>query len=150
MMTTAISTTDLLNWIPHRSPMLWVDEVLSFSSEGGECLVRLKPDAHYMTDGKLRATSLVEFMAQAYGFILICNVRSQDPDAVAFRDTFLVAVTDAHFEDLKLFPEIYSEPILYVRIGRPRSLGSIYVFSGSVWTAQNRCIGKAQIKVFAN
>jgi hypothetical protein len=131
--------------------MVWIDEVLSYGPTGGECLVCIRDDAHYMTDGKIRPSSLIEFIAQARGFISVCELLdSQTSEQRGLKEAFLVSITDGAFEDLEKFPEIKIDKKLFVRVGPSRSLGAISLFSGSVWTSQEHCVGSAQIKVFSN
>ena len=61
--------SEVLAYAPHRAPMVWVDEVISFSdnAQGGECLIKIKSEGHYMGPKGLRASSCVEFIAQSYG-----------------------------------------------------------------------------------
>ncbi|NJL25529.1 MAG: hypothetical protein HC902_10395 [Calothrix sp. SM1_5_4] len=66
----AILATDIMSYIPHRPPMVWIDEVTDYSASGGECLVRVKQNALYMGPQGLRASSCLELMAQAYAFLL--------------------------------------------------------------------------------
>lgn len=144
----AISTSELVSWIPHRPPMVWIDEVLSYGPEGGECVLILKDDGHYMTNGKLRASSLVEFIAQTHAFVEVCNIVKADAQAAPLTEAFLVSITDAIFEDLDQYPEILSDKKLFIQTGPARKLGAITVFSGSVRTSANNQICTANIKVY--
>ena len=145
-----ILTSTLAPWIPHRPPMIWIDEVISFGPKGGECLVHLKSDAGYLTRGKLRPSSLFEFVAQAQAFVGICCAMEQGSAEVAFREAFLVAVTDANLEDWRDFKDAEPGTTLTVKVSAPRSLGPINIFSGSVWTSDNICIGSTKMKAFVN
>lgn len=146
----SILTSSLLAWIPHRHPMIWIDEIISFGPKGGDCLVHLNSDGAYMTNGKLRPSCLIEFIAQAQAFVGICNARKLESSAAPFREAFLVAVTDANFEHWHEFQEGKDGSTLTVKVCGSRTLGPIHLFSGSVWTASNRCLGSANIKAFIN
>ena len=129
--------------------MVWIDEVSSFDANGGECSIKLQKNAHYMTNEKLRESSLIEFMAQAQALIGVCQMNAMAL-TTGFREAFIVSITDAEFTDLAEFNRSPDGQTLRVKIGPPRSLGAIAMFSGSVWTADDQCLLRANMKAFIN
>lgn len=51
--------------LPHRPPMLLLDEVLECSPGRACCRVRLRPDSPFMEAGRVRALVALEYMGQA-------------------------------------------------------------------------------------
>jgi predicted hotdog family 3-hydroxylacyl-ACP dehydratase len=50
--------------VPHRGPMLLLDEVRRGDAKGIECRVLLRPDSPFVEAGRVRAAVAVEYMAQ--------------------------------------------------------------------------------------
>ena len=94
---------ELEEWIPHRQPMVWIDEVLSADGVQGECLVRLRADALYMgPGGVIRPSSMIEWIAQGYAFVRAAQTKLHLISAdIKPKRAFLVAITNARFEYLK-------------------------------------------------
>jgi predicted hotdog family 3-hydroxylacyl-ACP dehydratase len=53
--------------LPHRPPMLLIDEILDYEAESVRCLVRITRDSLYCADGGVPAWVGLEYMAQAMG-----------------------------------------------------------------------------------
>ena len=51
-------------WLPHREPFLFVDELVELRPDGGRFLLRLAAGDRRLTDGTLRPLLLVEALAQ--------------------------------------------------------------------------------------
>lgn len=64
--------------LPHRPPMVLLDEVESFEGDSVRCVVTLRPDAPLVRDGKARAVAALEYMAQCTGACTMLRAREQD------------------------------------------------------------------------
>jgi len=54
-------------FMPHRPPMLLVDDLLESDATGGVAIVQIRPDNIFLnTAGVLSPAALVEFMAQSF------------------------------------------------------------------------------------
>jgi predicted hotdog family 3-hydroxylacyl-ACP dehydratase len=51
--------------VPHRAPMLLIDEACSYDETGVECVVVLRDDSPFVERGRARATLALEYMAQS-------------------------------------------------------------------------------------
>jgi predicted hotdog family 3-hydroxylacyl-ACP dehydratase len=65
---------DLIPYLPHRPPMVWVNRVAEVGKDykglAGVCVVDIKKDSLYVNDGhELRASSAIEFTAQGFGYL---------------------------------------------------------------------------------
>ena len=73
-MQTDKAVSDLFQYLPHRPPMVWVDQVLEVGKNDqgiyGRCRVNFKEDSLYLNArGELRGSAAIEFTAQAYGYV---------------------------------------------------------------------------------
>ena len=124
--------------------MVWIDEVSSYDSAQGECFVELKANAPYFSSHGLRGTSLIEFIAQGFGYISAAHARST-PGSKKLTRAFLVGVTNFEATDLQsLIPGTH----LLIRITNIRPMGPISLLDGQVMTTDGALVGKASLKVY--
>ena len=114
--------------------MVWIDEVTGYSEKAGECRVRLKTDGFYMAPGgRLRPTSCLEFIAQAYGFISVCHhIFILNPDSKPLSKAFLASVKDARIPGGDILQQLHPGDLLTIKISGVRQMGPIVMFSGEV------------------
>lgn len=128
-----IPVVEIEKYLPHRPPMVWIDEVVSFSKIAGECRVRLQPDAHYMDGERLRATACLEFIAQAYGFISVCHhIYILDPNSKPLSKAFLASMKGAELPSDETLNAVHAGDELSVTIDGVREMGPIVMFKGRV------------------
>lgn len=144
---TLTPTSELKEWLPHRAPMVWIDEVGDTSETGGVCFVTLKADGLYFSDGVLRRTSIVEFLAQGFGYIAATHkIRSGHSLSSALKRAFLVAVTQCQLiETAQATPGTR----LQITVSDVKQIGPIQLFKGTVATASGQTLGTASLKVFS-
>jgi hypothetical protein len=70
-----ISTDTLQAALPHRKPMVWIRNVVSAEETTGICQVLLKPGSYEFSEDGLRQSTLLEWMAQGFGFANFCYTR---------------------------------------------------------------------------
>lgn len=112
--------------------MVWVDFVVSYGPTEGECIVNVKSDAHYMSDGQMRASAFVEFIAQAYGFMSIVYRVKEKPDSKPLKKAFLASIGNAVFASTEEIAKIKAGDELRVKISSARERGAITAFKGVV------------------
>jgi predicted hotdog family 3-hydroxylacyl-ACP dehydratase len=143
-----IPVKDIEKYLPHRPPMVWIDEVRSFSEKAGECRVRLKAGGLYMDDEGLRPTSCLEFIAQAYGFISVCHhIYILDPNSKPLSKAFLASIKGAELPAVETLARIRPGDELSITISGVRQMGPIVMFNGRVQTG-DLLVCEAQMKVF--
>jgi len=128
-----VSTQDLLRYIPHRPPMVWVDTVVDFGKDHGEVLVKVRKDAHYMSPEGLRASSLLEFIAQAYGFCWACYVVWQDPNSNGMGQAMVTGFKEARFASSRDLQKVAHGDMLKVTLTDMKRKGPITFLRGQVW-----------------
>lgn len=139
--------TRLASLVPHRPPMVWVDEVVRVEEAGGECRVRTDRHAHYHGQGGIRSTVIVEWIAQSYAYVRAAQAVCRLPGAPAAPPAvfYLAAIRDAM---LAAFPgDSPSEFRVHVR--RVRSLGPLSLIEGRVTDDRGTLFGTAFLKVYA-
>lgn len=125
---------DLLNYIPHRPPMVWIDRVMSFGETSGECLVDIKSGELYLGLDALRPSSCLEFIGQAYGFCWIAYViRVLDPGSLGMKTAMTAAFKDSKFASPADFANVQPGDELRVKLSNLRRKGPITLIQGQVW-----------------
>lgn len=149
-MNVPVPVSKLLEFIPHRPPMVWVDEVLEFSTTAGRTLTVIKNGAHYLDDvGQVRPSSCLEFMAQSYGYISVCaRAKSNDPVKTAPKRAFLAAFNDARLASTAIFSQLRPGDQLVTELTGIRAMGPIILFAGQV-TRGSDLLCSARMKVFS-
>jgi predicted hotdog family 3-hydroxylacyl-ACP dehydratase len=129
-----IPVQDIWDLVPHRPPMVWVDEVLEYSATGGKTRIVLKAGEHYMDErGRMRPSSCLEFCAQSYAFISICyRAFSGNPVNEAPKRAFLAAFNDAKMAAPEIFERLKTGDELQAEITGARAMGPIVLFQGRV------------------
>ena len=129
--------------------MVWIDEVVNYGAREGTCLVRIKKDALYMDPEGLRASSCMEFIAQAYGYMSIAyRIYESEPDAKPLKRAFLASIKDAKTCAPDRLREVCDGDELQVKISGIRSMGPITLFNGQVVRGEE-LLCTAQMKVFS-
>lgn len=146
-----VSTEALRDWLPHRDGAVWVDEVTSVGIDGGECRVLLHPSANYADQhGRIRESSFIEWMAQAYGYVCACQALSGLVNlAEKPKKVFLVQITD-----LDLSPDPSPSLIgdgdwISVRVKKTHQVGPIALIEGVVLSSHEVVLARAKLKLFA-
>ncbi len=141
-----VPARDLFEALPHRPPMVWVDEVIVADETGGTCRVDLKHDGLYLTDGSLRPSSLIELMAQSFGYIIAANQRRSPSDGPKISKAFLISISNSKLE---YRPDIGAGRSVNVHISNVRTIGSVTLFNGSVLLSDGTPLGTADLKVYS-
>jgi predicted hotdog family 3-hydroxylacyl-ACP dehydratase len=144
----SVAISEISNFLPHRPPRVWIDEVVTFSEKEGECRVTLKPDGLYMGSHGLRSTSCLEFIAQAYGFISVCHhLYVLDPKSKPLSKAFLASMKNANLPSQEVLAGIHAGDVISILIDGVRQMGPIVLFNGRVMKG-DQLICDAQMKVF--
>jgi predicted hotdog family 3-hydroxylacyl-ACP dehydratase len=144
----AISVEEIEKYLPHRPPMVWIDEVVNFSEKTGECRVRLKADGLYMGANGLRPTSCLELMAQAYGFISVCHhIYILDPNSKPLSKAFLASMKQAELPTAEVLKQVHPGDLITITIDGVRQMGPIVLFNGRV-RKDDLLLCQAQMKIF--
>ena len=145
----ALSRDQLLEWIPHRPPLLWIDKVLSVTEQKGTCSITLNTDGHYMSRSGLRSSTMIEFVAQCFGFVRaaqylegMVTTKSAPPTKV-----FLVAVNNARYNAEAPWPQ--AGDTIHIHVRGIREFGPLALLEGEVTTPDGLSLFCTQMKVFA-
>ncbi len=139
----------IIPYSPHRPPMVWIDDVVSYGETAGECLVRVKEDSLYMDPEGLRASACLEFIAQAYGYMSIAwRIYEAQPNAKPLKRAFLASIKDAKTCEPDRLREVRVGDELRVKISGVRWMGPITMFGGEVLRG-NEVLASAHMKVYS-
>jgi len=145
-----IAAPEIQKYIPHRPPMVWIDWVTAYGPSAGECIVDIKEDALYMSPDGLRQSSLIEFIAQTYGFVWICHVtRNLDPTSKGMSVAMLAAFKDVKFAPPSVLRKVKAGDSLVCKISGIRNMGPITGFRGQVLLGET-ILAEAQMRTFSH
>jgi predicted hotdog family 3-hydroxylacyl-ACP dehydratase len=140
-----VPVADIFEFMPHRPPMVWIDEILSVNETGGVCLVRVK-DGAYMSAEGIRPTSYIEFMAQSFGYVSACQLKVYPNSRPKPTQVFLCGIRDLEINNDK---KISEGEQLRIEVKRTHEMGPLILFEGKVFSSDGTTMAKGQIKLFA-
>ena len=141
-----LSTSKLKEWVPHRPPMVWVDEVLSVESTSAKCRVLMEETRpFYESPSKIRPSVLVEWMAQAFAYSAICRQLMNVGTPTPIRRAFLVGIAGAKFDMTAWDAKGKS---VFVSVETVRELAPLVLFRGTVTNEDGRTLSTASLKVY--
>jgi hypothetical protein len=150
-----VPTSQLQDWLPHRGPAVWVDEVLSVTAEGGDCRILLKNSANYADgNGGIRESSFIEWMAQGFGYVCACQAMAGIVSAQEKpKKAFLVQVSDFESntdpESNRIVGGGWEGDWMIARVRRTHQVGPIALVEGEIISSKNVTVARAKLKVFA-
>lgn len=135
--------------LPHRHPMLWIDQVLWATEGEGECRVSLQKEAHYFDKEGVRVSSLVEWMAQGYGFVRACQILMPKRNQLVQRPakTYLAAISDIDF-DPNMSDLLKTSDEIFIHVRTIRELGSLILIQAEIKGSQTTVLARGQLKVY--
>lgn len=143
-----VKVHDLLSWVPHRAPMIWLDEITDFSETACSARITLKGDGLYMEPGGLRLSSCLEFIAQSYGYGSACFKLQRDgSEAKPVLRGFLASFKDVQFAPLSQFQGLKAGQTLSIHVTGIRQKSSITLLHGTV-NVDGAQLCQADLKIF--
>jgi predicted hotdog family 3-hydroxylacyl-ACP dehydratase len=150
-----VSTQELLNWLPHRTPAVWIDEVSwirpAEDEVEGECRVCFQPDANYAdANGQPRDSSFIEWIAQSYGFVRACHMLSalikinKKPEK-----TFLAQIRDFELIGDHDSTRMTAGDWLRIHVKRTHQIGPLALVVGTVISPRGDILAQAKLKLYA-
>ncbi len=146
-MSKSLKIQDIMPYVPHRPPMVWVDEIVSYQATSGECKIHMKKGSLFLGPEGLRKSSCLEFIAQSYGYCSVAYDFSVDPSAQPLQKAFLASFKDAVFADAAEFAKVKVGDYLALRFSGVRKVGQIVIFTGQALHNDVE-LARGQIKVF--
>jgi predicted hotdog family 3-hydroxylacyl-ACP dehydratase len=145
MSDSVIHVDQLKSYLPHRAPMIWVDEVISVGDDSGIIAVELKEDAHYFDTVNLRNTSFIEWMAQGWGYLVGAKLLNSGK-LVQPKRAFLAGVNnfEVHYN-----PQLIPGDMVFVHLKLRKDLGQVMMVDGRILFGEEQaCICTARLKLF--
>lgn len=151
VLTFPVAVSQLSDTLPHRAPALWIDEVESIALNEGVCRVYLRTAAHYAdARGRIRDSSFVEWIAQAYGFVAACQVLAGlAAEEKRPEKTFLAQVRDFELSVDSVSSLIVEGDWIRVRVKRTHRLGPLALVEGEVYSSNDVLLARAKLKLYA-
>jgi predicted hotdog family 3-hydroxylacyl-ACP dehydratase len=145
-----VPTAELHEYLPHRDPMIWVDQVLDCGRDEqgifGTCRVQVHAGSNFRSaNGEVRPSSVVEWIAQGYGFMKACHRRGEGHGVKGFGRAFLAGISECEVD----LSRLGSETSVRVSVREVRDMHPAYIVEGSVTSEDGtKSFGRARITVF--
>ncbi len=134
-----------MQWaLPHRPPMIWLDEVLSVGADGGICAVDLSEDRLFAgADGHCLDFASVEWMAEAYGYARACHAVLAGRETGGLKRAFLVGVGQ-----LELIKRLPAKGRVLVESRTSREMAPLVIVKGQVRDEAGTVYAEGQLKLY--
>jgi len=140
-----LQVSELEHLIPHRPPMVWVDEILWIKPGEGVVRVHWDKKHHYNDEHGIRLSSYIEWIAQAYAFSQALEVSQGISEKGALKKAYLVGVKNAEVFGT---PNGEKDGPFDVYVKTLKELGPLSIFEGNVSNCNEIKIASAILKVF--
>jgi predicted hotdog family 3-hydroxylacyl-ACP dehydratase len=135
---------DVQHVLPHRDPMIWVDEVLEAGVDGGVAAVDLGPDRLYVdADGHCLTFAAVEWVAETYGYARACHYMIVAGETRTLKRAFLVGVTQ-----LDLPKPLPATGRVLIEARTSRELAPLVLVKGQVRGEDGTVYAEGQLKLY--
>lgn len=145
--------SQLISYLPHRPPMVWIDKVVEVGKDyrriSGVCRLQVQKNGLYVHNQKeLRASAVIEYTAQGFGYLKAAYQKlHQFKDTPA--KTYLTGVRYcyANLSRLDLDQDIEFE----IRIKVKREMRPITFVYGELYQVGNfECLAKCEIQIYVD
>lgn len=144
-LTFPIPVTRLREALPHRPPMVWLDEVLEATPTAGKARVHVDVNAAYGDGRGVRPSAALEWMAQAYGYVQAAHALMSGTTALAPKRAFLASVTSLRIE--RALADARGD--LTITVDGFRPFGPLVLFHGVIHDAEGHVLAEGRLKIFA-
>lgn len=139
-----VATEHLLEFLPHRPPMVWIDSVLNLKESVGTCQVVVDRARDYCDENGVRPSALIEWMAQAYAFSgVLGELRAGRTPKI--KKAFLAGFSQFEVLDQS---ELQRVELFEVVVEKKREFGPITLVSGAVHS-NGVCVARAGLKLYS-
>lgn len=139
-----VAISEIQRALPHRPPMIWLDEVVSAGADGGICAVKLSPGRLFEgADGHCLDFAPVEWMAEAYGYARACHAWTSGEGKGELRRAFLVGVGQ-----LDLPARIPLGRRVLVEVRTSREMAPLVLVKGAVRDEDGTVYAEGQLKLY--
>ncbi len=141
----SMSVQHMKHLLPHKGGAVWIDSVTEFKKGQGVGKVTLQPQGRYFSDGRIRESSCIEWIAQTYGYSVIANDILGIEPAYKGRVTFIAEVKNAQFD----FVDVIHAPGDEVRIETlcTHDFGPLKVVNGKVFNGK-KLLAQVGLKLY--
>lgn len=80
MMSADVPLGPVSDYLPHRPPMLLIDQIVEATGDRVVCRTTIHPDCVFAIDGRVHPSAMIEFVAQACAILVgVRSARDGDP-----------------------------------------------------------------------
>lgn len=138
-----VEVSTIIAVLPHRPPMVWIDEVYPGSAGAGTCAVRLGPGRLDVdpSSGHCAAFAPVEWIAEAFGYSRACLAMEQGEDG-RIKRAFLVGVSE-----LEVVKPIEARGRIFVDWRLTREMAPLALVEGTIRRGDD-VLARAKLKLY--
>lgn len=136
-------TPDFRELLPHRDPMIWIDQILMASTDEGLAETVLKENELYFDQGVFYPSAYIELIAQAYAYTMAINGKRDGKELKGCYLTTIDKMQSTRASTLK------PGDTLITSVKTVRNLHPAYVLEGKIYNLNNEKLCEAKIKGFA-
>lgn len=136
-------------FLPHCGPAAWIDRLISTDKNTGITETTLKAGAKYFVNGALSESSLIEFMAQSYGYTLAINDILNIQNMKFVTKTLIAEVKDSkfNFNSFDELPQVGD--VIQVETIGTHDFGALKVVQGKVFY-KSKVLATLNMKLYCN
>ena len=139
----AIMLNNLISKLPHKPPILMIDEVISITEEKAVVKSKIKADYYFVwKDSMLSETAHIEIMAQTCAIYLISK-NSNVGNSLKINVGLLLAIKNAHF-----LHTLYVDDEIVISSVLEASIYDYYIFNCDI-KKNGQLISKGTVKIYA-
>lgn len=136
-------------FLPHDGSAIWVDRILRTEKNSGVTETTLKATGKYFVNGRLSESSLIEFMAQSYGYTLALNDILNIQNMKTVTTTLIAEVKNSqfNFENFEKLPQ--PGDTIQIETVQTHDFGALKVVEGKV-LYNNKNLATLNMKLYCN
>jgi hypothetical protein len=131
--------------LPHKGGAVWIDDVTEFKKGQGVGKVTLQSQGRYFSDGRIRESSCIEWIAQTYGYSVIANDILGIEPAYKGRVTFIAEVKNAQFDFVEATHNVGDE--IRIETTCTHDFGPLKVVQGKVFNSK-KLLAQVGLKLY--
>ncbi len=137
------------SFLPHAGPAVWIDTLLKTEKNYSLTETMLKTDSPYFVNGRLTESSLIEFVAQSYGYMLALNDVLKIQPVKAATVTLIAEVKDSefYFNSFDILPK--AGDFIQVEVIGTHDFGNLKLVKGKV-TFAGRMLANLSMKLYCS
>lgn len=143
-----ITIEHLRPFLPHRPPAIWIDSMLDVKFNYGKARVIINETANYFGPFGVRESACIEWIAQAYGYVVALSDILDIKHSEKVSKAFIVEVKDAQFHFRNPQINLVKDDEITIEVNCTHDFGLVKVVQGKVFY-QERLLANLNMKLYS-